>query len=138
AKMIAEAHWLAEIPPSLRIYSARLLDSGVSDGRRYYDTEYEYTPTLAELFVFGAVGQPIWTRILASCEEFLSAEAAIRSDGMARHAISKLACDKTLRRLEEYARTDQFDVDAPNRLDERNLPSLRKITNNLIEMISVP
>jgi hypothetical protein len=138
AKIAAEAYWLAELPPNLRIYSARLLDSGEIGGKVYYDTEYEYIPTLSELFVFGAIGQPVWRRIFGACAEFLTATAAIKGGCTVNQALGQLTLDKTMTRLEAHARASGFDIDVPNRLAGRTLPSLRAIADDLAGLIRVP
>ena len=64
-KIRAEAAWLDAVPPPLRIYCARLIDSGEdASGAAFYETEYGYLPTLSELFVFGRAGRPAWLHIL--------------------------------------------------------------------------
>lgn len=132
AKMRAEAHWLQAAPPSVQIYSARLLGFGLEQGRAYYETEYEYLPVLAELFVYGAVGRAPWLRILASCEELLKALAATRGDTSGDKALRALAVDKTLARLETFARDSGQRIDAPLSYAGRPCPSLRQIAERLV------
>ena len=130
-KMRAEAHWLQVAPPTVQIYSARLLGFGLEQGRAFYETEYEFLPVLSELFVHGAVGRKPWLRILASCEEFLKALAAVRGEGSGDRALGRLAADKTLARLAAYARQSGQSVTAPMRYAGRQLPSLTEIAERL-------
>jgi hypothetical protein len=132
AKVRAEAHWLQAAPPAVQIYTARLLGFGLEQGRTYYDTEYEFLPVLSELFVYGAVGRKPWLRILASCEDFLGALAATRGDGSGDQALGALAADKTLARLETFARATGEAVTRPLRYEGRPCPSLVEIAERLI------
>jgi hypothetical protein len=138
-KIRAEAAWYAALPAPLRVYTARMIDAGTTeDGVACYDTEYEYLPTLAELFVFGSLDRPSWNHVLASCSEFLNACAAI---GMANarggDALAALVRHKTLDRLEEFARDGQGSIDADLRYQGRPLPSLVGIAEDLITRIDL-
>jgi hypothetical protein len=131
AKMQAEAHWLQAAPPGVQIYCARLLGAGEDQGRAYYETEYEFLPVLSELFVYGAVGRKPWLRILASCEELLRALAAVRGKGSADWALRTLAVDKTLERLEAFARGGGARLTEPLSYAGRPCPSLQQIAERL-------
>lgn len=138
-KMRAEAYWLDAVPPEIRIYAARLLREGSDpDGRRFYETEYAYLPTLAELFVFGTLGRTAWMRVLQSCRQFLVATATAtepRASGDA--ALAALILDKTERRLRDFADATGFSVDAGLRLDGRPLPSLMRIAADLADRVDL-
>lgn len=132
AKIWAEAHWLQEAPPAVQVYCGRLLGFGAEAGRAFYETEYEYLPVLSELFVHGAVGRQPWLRILASCEDFLRTCAGRTGGGSGDAALSALAADKTLARLERFARETGFDIEAPLSLEGAPTPSLRQIAERLV------
>ena len=129
AKMLAEARWLRNAPSDLQIYCARMIETGVVDGRGFYLTEYEYLPVLSELFVYGAIGRKAWLRILASCEAFLGLCAGHRGEGSGDAALAALAVDKTLARLETFARTG--DIDSDLSFEGRPCPSLRRMAEQL-------
>jgi hypothetical protein len=133
AKMQAEAHWLQAAPPSVQIYCARLLGFGLEQGRAFYETEYEFLPVLSELFVHGAVAKQPWLRIVGSCEDFLSALAATRGEGCGDRALTALAVDKTLARLETFARTTGARMTQPLSYEGRPCPSLLQIAERLTE-----
>ena len=137
AKMRAEAHWLGTVPAPLLPFSARLLHAGEADHVAHYATEYQYAPTLSELFVFSSIGRATWKNILGSCHDFLEACAACKGEGSGDAVLSELAVDKTVTRLERYARETGFDIDAPTRLDGRPLPSLRRIAGELAQAIDL-
>lgn len=128
-KIRAEAGWYAALPAPLRVYTARMIDAGVTaDGTPCYDTEYEYLPTLAELFVFGCLDRPSWNHILASCSEFLQACAAIEAaQSRGGDALRALVQGKTIERLEEFARAGLVPIDTELRYQGRPLPSLLRI-----------
>lgn len=127
AKIRAEAHWLNAIPAPVQIHTARLLAHGVDGGRAFYETEYEYLPVVAELFVHGLLGRASWMRILGACEALLSACAADKGEGSADAALRMLSVDKTLARLERHARESGFAIDKPLRFEGRATPSLAGI-----------
>ncbi len=131
AKMQAEADWLRAAPAALQPYCARLVDAGARDGRGFYQTEYEYLPVLAELFVYGAISRRSWLGILASCEDFLRLCAIYRGPGSADRALRALAADKTAERLEAFARATGFDIHKPLSFEGRPAPSLVGIAEAL-------
>lgn len=131
AKMRAEAHWLQAAPPAVQIYAARLLGFGLERGRAFYETEYEYLPVLSELFVHGELGRKPWLRIMGSCEDFLKALAGVRGDGSGDRALRTLAADKTIARLEAFARASGQSITAPLLYDGRPCPSLLEIAEAL-------
>ncbi len=142
-KMRAEAHWLDAVPPEIRIYAARLLREG-SDaaGRRFYETEYAYLPTLSELFVFGTVGRTAWMRVLESCRQFLTATATVTDPGGSGRgsgdaALAALILAKTEQRLRHFADATGFSIDAGLRLDGRPLPSLMRIAADLSDRVDL-
>jgi hypothetical protein len=136
AKIRAEAAWLAAVPPSVRIYAARLVDAGDEpDGGAFYETEYSYLPTLAELFVFGALGAAVWSQILRSCEEFLRNCAAATLGAPAGPMLRELVIAKTSQRLRRFADDTGFDVDAMVRYGGRPLPSLMQMAEDLAGQI---
>jgi hypothetical protein len=97
---------------------------GQAEGRGFYQTEYEYLPVLSELFVYGAIGRRAWLGVLGSCEDFLRLCALYRGPGSADAALKALAVDKTLSRLETFARDTGFDIRQPLSFDGRPAPSL--------------
>jgi hypothetical protein len=128
-KMHAEATWLGNLPAAVKPYSARLLEFGDENDIAFYSTEYQYAPTLSELFVFSSIGRSTWRTILQSCQDFLSACAASKGRGSGDAVLQQLACDKTLARLERYARDTGFDIERPTQLDGRPMPSLLNIAD---------
>jgi len=136
-KIVAEATWYAQLPPPLRIYAARLIDAGrTADGDPYYETEYEYLPTLAELFVFGSLGRVSWNGIIQSCADFLTA-CAVRPVGVQNgtDALVTLIRPKTLDRLEQFALDSDISIDGEMRYRGRPLPSLVRIAEEVSALL---
>ena len=131
SKMQAEASWFSNLPPGLRVYTARLIDSGQDDGTAYYETEYEHLPTLSELFVFGTLSRATWMKILQSCGEFLSTCAFAKGSESSNPALRQLATVKTADRLRRFADETGFDVHRMLRFDGSPLPSLMQIADDL-------
>jgi GNAT superfamily N-acetyltransferase len=131
-KLKAEAYWLSHAPPAIRPYCARLIEAGEDAKGYFYSTDYEYIPTLAELYAFGRVNRSSWSDILSSCGAFMDAAAGVApeaeagADPNAPCALHALAIDKTHARLEQFARQTGFDLDAPLRLNGRPCPSVRR------------
>lgn len=131
AKIRSEAAWFISVPPPVRIYSARLIDSGDdADGQAFYETEYGYLPTLSELFTFGALGPSAWSNIMRSCKDFLSACAAAHTELVAETAdqmLFGLMVTKTASRLHRFAEETGFDVDRTLFYNRQPVPSLMQI-----------
>jgi hypothetical protein len=135
--MQAEALWLAGVPSSILPYCVRLIDSGEdADGTCFYETEYEYIPTVAELFVYGLNPRPTWSAIMASCEEFLQICAAVAGPSSGAKSLKALTEIKTASRLTRFARASGFDIHAETRLGGRPLPSLASIADRLADILA--
>jgi hypothetical protein len=131
-KMRAEAQWFGSIPPNVRLFSARLMDHGEDKIGAFYETEYEYLPTLAELYVFGALVRPSWIRVLNSCQEFLQTCAATTNDaGTGDEDLAALVAEKTQLRLCQFASASGYDVHSMLRYGGHPMPSLLQIADDI-------
>jgi len=141
-KLKAEAYWLSQAPPAIRPYCARLIEEGEDAQGYFYSTDYEYIPTLAELYAFGRVNRSSWSDILSSCGDFMDAAAGVAPPtttdrgAQAPSALQALAIDKTQVRLEQFARETGFDLDAPLRLNGRPCPSVRQCAETATTIIA--
>jgi len=138
-KLRAEARWLREVPPSIGRHCIRVLEEGDDSDGYYYDTEYEFMPTLAELHVFGRTSWPSWKRILDACERFVtdSIEAANRLEHKeASGTLHRLVVDKTIDRLDTLAKQSNIDLDAPNTLNGRPMPSFRQCVDDITTVLT--
>lgn len=124
AKIRAEARWFAGLPPALRLHAPAFLGEREQAGAPAYAIEYLHLPTLSDLFVFGRLPVPAWERIFDACDEFLSACAAHPAPPGEAGEAAALYLDKTMARLEAFARARGLDLGAPCRLGGAALPSL--------------
>ena len=136
AKIQAEARWLREAPPAVAPFCARLLGDGEDERGYFYDTEYEYMPTLAELYVFGRLGFHAWSRVLSSCGDFIDVSAASGAGVIVDGQLDGLVIQKTRDRLERYAASIDLDVESPNRLNNAAAPSLRTCLDDIATVVA--
>jgi len=85
--------------------------------------------------VFGRLNRPTWSRILDACAEYLELAASIRSEE-GGDALRRLAVDKTRERLESHARSTGFALDRERRIDGWPVPSVRRIVEELAEVVA--
>lgn len=131
-KIAAEAHWFDRVPHPLRIYTPAYLGHGVIGGREGYALEYLPIPTLHELYVFGALAEPVWMHILEACARFLAdcrAAGANEAATTARGALEKLTIGKTFDRLKAFEKTAGVPAKEEWRFEGKPLPSLRRIAD---------
>jgi aminoglycoside phosphotransferase (APT) family kinase protein len=125
-KIEAEARWFENLPPHLRVYTPAFLGMQGTANSLSYDIEYLHLPTLADLFVFGRLSRQAWERILEACDEFLRCCASHSADTGTAGSRS-LYLDKTLQRLETYARATGVSLTEACRLNGGWLPSLERM-----------
>jgi hypothetical protein len=83
------------------------------------------------MFVFGELPASVWRSVFEACNEFLTAAAAATPSGLTQAAPGISHGDKTLARLEEYARHCGLDLDRPWKINGSTTPSLRSIVEIL-------
>ncbi len=133
-KILAEANWFASMPKSMRHYAPALWDSGIADdGRGFYEIEYYFLSSLANLFVFGRNPVFVWKEIMNSCAAFINDEAGIKPDNLDVFAInnSRLYGPKTLSRLKEYAQTSGVDLNEEWCINGIKVPGLLSIAEEM-------
>jgi hypothetical protein len=112
SKIAAEANWFAKIPAQLRGNIPQYLGSKVENGKTSYRLEYLHLTALNELFVFSKLPSHIWTQILESCVEFLSACTQYHpAEGSSGNTLHVLFSEKTKQRLEEYCRDQSLTLE---------------------------
>lgn len=125
AKIEAEALWFENLPSPFRLYvPAYLGRQGPPD--EGYSLEYLHLPSLTDLSVFGRLGRDSWERIFRNCDEVLTAMSKHTAE-TASAAPDDLYLEKTIQRLELFARDQGLDLTAPCRYAGRALPSLVEI-----------
>lgn len=134
-KLRAEARWLREVPAAVAPFCVRVLAEGEDARGYFYDTEYEYMPTLAELYVFGRLGPSAWCRVLQSCARFMSAAAASGAGAAPEGRLRRLAIGKTAERLDAFAAAADLNLDAGNTLNGAPAPSLRRCLETVAQVV---
>lgn len=133
-KILAEANWFASLPKEMRHYAPALWDSGVTeDGRGFYEIEYYFQSSLANLFVFGKNPTFVWKEILNSCAEYISDEASIKPTNPEEitRQNAQLYGVKTRQRLEDYARMSGIDLNKEWTIDGVKVPGLLAISDEM-------
>ena len=132
-KIMSEAKWFEKLPNAMKKYTPAYY--GYSSELGSYRVEYLPMTPLNELFVHGRNPMSTWTRILSMFKTYLM-EA--HKNGPARQEIDPQKRDylinkKTWQRLHQFSEQNEIDVDKGIVFQGIKLPSLRKITQELIE-----
>lgn len=135
-KIASEAYWFTNLPSRLKIYTGRLIDaSPTADGGYQYATEYEYLPTLQDLYVFGRLDQGAWHHILDSCQDCLEQFAATPCQDAPDTALQLLGATKTYERLSRFERESGLNLSLPTMLNGQPLPSPLFIAEKMISLL---
>ena len=140
-KMMAEANWIQSLPKGLRHYAPAIWDSGIEGDKGFYEMEYYYLSSLANLFVFCRHPQFVWHDIFTACQAFVSDAACYKPES--EDEISEIACrnddlylSKTLKRLNQYAQQTGVSLDTQWVINGVTTPSLCEIVNETGAMIA--
>ena len=131
-KLAAEAAWLRNLPASLQLYSARLIEDEASDTAGY-QTEYAYLPTVAEIYL-SRLNPRGWQRILGATMDFVGAAARCKGPGTS-DALAKLGIAKTTARI-EAANGVLHDLDVERRIGGRCCPAPSRMLETLFAHIA--
>lgn len=137
-KILAEANWFASLPKEMRHYAPALWDSGISDdGRGYYEIEYYFQSSLANLFVFGKNPTFVWKEILNACATYINDEFSFKPENAESIAKqnTQLYGVKTRLRLNEYANQIGVDLNKEWEINGVVVPSLLQIAEEMDEEI---
>ena len=133
-KMQAEAHWFENVPNNMKHYVPALYDRGDD----FYEIEYFFLPSLANLFVFGRNTVQTWKYIIEACVEYIDDEARIKPEESAKIASinDKLYGDKTIERLSLFSKQSGISVDKCWTINGHKTPSLLEIAKEMDAFIS--
>lgn len=136
-KMEAEAHWLQSLPVEMKHYAPAVWDAGEDGEVGYYQMEYYYLSSLANLFVFAKNPPYVWNDILKACNAFLTDESRYKPEERQTVADQnrKLFAEKTQSRLALFASQQNIDLDHHWELNGMTVPSLREICQRTADMI---
>lgn len=133
-KILAEANWFSSLPKEMRHYAPALWDSGITEeGYGYYEIEYYYQSSLANLFVFGKNPPFVWEEIINSCVQFINEEALFKpkEPQIVMHQTARLYGDKTISRLEDYAQSANIQLDKTWSINGNEVPNLLDIAKEM-------
>lgn len=137
-KMRAEAEWFKSLPYDMRHYAPAVWDSGENTEKGYYEIEYFYNSTLANLWVYGENPLNTWKEIFAACAEFIGDEYAHKPQDLG--AVAKendsLFVAKTRQRLLRYCEANGVSMDATWHINGKETPCLQSILEELDDLIS--
>ncbi|MEP7110019.1 MAG: hypothetical protein ABI760_18635 [Ferruginibacter sp.] len=139
-KIQAEANWFSNMPVALKRYIPALWNSGTDLNKSFYQIEYFYLSSLAELYVYGKNEFFIWQNILSACNEFLMDCMKFTAPVQLNIAekANRLYSEKTLLRLQTYAKETGIDLDRGWIYNGIHIPSLNTMVEELNSFISVP
>lgn len=132
-KMQAEVNWMLSLPPTMRHYVPSVYDKGED----FYEIEYYFLPSLANLFVFGELSPLVWEGIVNACIEYIEDEARISTSNIEYIAKQndKLYKDKTSERLHKYAELQGVSLSIPWCVNGTETPSLSDIIDEIDGMM---
>lgn len=137
-KMRAEAEWFKSLPYDMRHYAPALWDSGENAEKGYYEIEYLYNSTLANLWVYGENPLNTWKEIFVACAEFVGNEYTHKPQDI--KAIAKendsLYIVKTRQRFQRFCEASGVSMETNWRINRKETPSLQAILQELDEVIS--
>lgn len=136
-KILAEANWFTSLPKGMKHYAPSLWDSGIEGDKGFYEIEYFYLSSLANLFIFARNPQFVWDDILASCAEFINNSFNYHPDNKTDIACqnNQLYLPKTIERLKIFSAESGISLDNEWTINGTTVPSLLSIANETSAMI---
>lgn len=137
-KMRAEANWLYSLPSSMKHYVPAVWDQGETNECGYYEIEYYFLSSLANLYVFGRNKSYVWEEIIDACCNYLNDEINYKPTNINEVAESNdhLYAEKTISRLKKYADQAGISLDHEWTINGVIVPSLLEILKETDAMIS--
>jgi hypothetical protein len=136
-KIIAEQEWYQKLPTSLHIYLPRLVEVGFDEQKTpFYELEYLYMPTLADIFVYGQQAVYVWQQIFSSISDFLNVCVQFKKPPEADIQFEELYLQKTLERLEKFSQASNISLHKNLKLNGCLTPSLLDLIKLVAAQIS--
>lgn len=131
--MEAEASWMMSLPVSMKHYVPAVWDMGTSGEYGYYELEYYFLSSLANLYVFGRNKTYVWDEIVDACAMYLNDEAAFKPTNTKEVARlnDHLYSEKTFLRLGKYCEQAGISQDAKWTINGVAVPSLQEIIKEI-------
>lgn len=123
-KMRAEATWFEAAPVPIRSFLPQLISAHEAD-KAGYSIEYLPLMSLNELYVFGRLPEKVWRKMFRACDRYLCAAQSVPVvNSFDADFANRFYKEKTMVRLDAFARQSGVDLRQPWRLNGRALPSL--------------
>ncbi|MCE2572623.1 capsular biosynthesis protein [Motilimonas eburnea] len=129
-KISAEAHWFENLPAMLRTFTPQFLGARQTQDPPScaYRLEYLHHTALNELYVFSALPDMVWRRIINGCLHFVSECEQHPAPAQAHSAqLSQLFSNKTAQRLQQYCNEQQLELGKPWRYNQALSLSLNQL-----------
>lgn len=132
-KIHAEAAWFANIPIDMKHYSPALWNTGIYEEKGFYEIEYFYLSSLAELYVFGNNSFFIWKRILCSCDDYFRESFSKKAPDPERlvQTTSRLFGYKTRLRFADFEKQSRISIHDSFIINGIGTPSLGDIIDEM-------
>ncbi|MDR1339829.1 MAG: hypothetical protein LBK58_07250 [Prevotellaceae bacterium] len=139
-KILAEANWFLSIPAKLKRFTPAIWDYGMDGEQGFYEMEYFYLNSLAELYVFGKNPLFVWKNIFRVCADFiysLSQFCPANSGEIALQNI-KLFGEKTRERLCCYSNRRGISLEKAWIVNNHEVPSISEIVSETNRYLNIP
>lgn len=139
-KMKAESNWFDKLPVELKRYIPALWSQGETEDKGYYQIEYFYLSSLAELFVYGNNEYFIWQNILSACNQFLidCLHYIAPNELNIVEQAKRLYGEKTKTRLRKFSKLREIDLNHEWIFNGIKIPSIKEIEAEMNVYISAP
>lgn len=140
AKILAEARWFENLPSAVRHYAPTVWRSGEDERGGYYEIEYYYLSSLANLYVYGHNPLFVWNEIFDACDRFLTdMRDSVAGDMEPVEDYERMRKNlygvKTRKRLNQYCDSTGTDPHTVWRINGEEVPSLIEIVEETERMI---
>ncbi len=137
-KMEAESNWMLSLPASMKHYAPAVWNRGFEEGKGFYEIEYYYLSSLANLYVFGKNKSYVWEEIIDACCNYLNDEIQFKPSDISDIAEmnDKLYAEKTQERLAKYASQSGISLEHNWVINGIEVPSLQEIVHETDKMIT--
>jgi len=136
-KILGEANWFNSMPIEIKKYIPSLWDFGEHGKKGYYQIEYFYLSSLADLFVYGRNEFFIWKNILTACNQFLSNCLIFKpeKEDEITSLTKRLYKEKTDKRLHLFSSENNVDLNKEWLYNGIKVPSINQIVKEINDSI---
>ena len=130
-KVSAETTWYQSLPTELKVYTPQFLEA-LEDG---YKLEYQYFPSLSEIYVFGELDAVVWDEIMSKIFSILGGFRKHQKDGSAYDYIEGMFKHKSLQRLQSFSDQTGFNLEQKLTFNGTTTGSLLDIYSDTLDKI---